>query len=172
MKKKYFTPKIEEIYIGYETEEISNFFGEFSTFRNFPNLDSLEAHYLSEEISSTPVIIDSNKLVELMLLNNLPRREGGKRMLGTYRTPYLTKEQIENEGWVLKGKSTCLWFDKEGDFERTTYTLYKATLYYNLEDKWLSIYLHDCGDKIDIFQGKCLCINDFRKIMKYLSINT
>lgn len=162
MKEKYFIPKIEELFIGYETEEI--FFGEFSSFFTPCSLESLEAHYLSDKTQSTPVIIDSNKLAEIILLNDLPRSKGGKGMLGIYRTPYLTKEQIEKKGWKL------VW--NEGVFDSEEFSFeYKNYFLQFCPERNNNISIYRVG-KDKIFSGKIKCINQFRNILKYLCINT
>lgn len=170
MREKYFTPKIEELFVGYETEEI--FFGEFSSFFTPCSLQSLEAHYLSDKTQSTPIIIDNNKLVEIILLNDLPRREGGK---GIYRTPYLTKEQIEKEGFVFKRDYKETFYFEKGN----VYKIGGIFLDYNITSKILKVSINkgkfdNSGTpKTDsCFEGKIKCINEFRNILKYLSINT
>ncbi len=87
------------------------------------------------------------------------------------RTLYLTREQIEKEGWKYTSKSIDIWFEKEGMFDReNNYIVYKLKMHYNLQDKWLSINIDDRGEDQFIFNGKCKCINEFRIIMKLLNI--
>jgi hypothetical protein len=89
---------------------------------------------------------------------------------GTIRVKRLTKEDIEKEGWKYTGKSINIWFEKEGNFERTTWTAYKAILHYNTYDNWMTVYLKDYDNEHHIFQGKCPDINTFRTIQKLLNI--
>ena len=176
MKEKYFIPKIEELFVGYETEEI--FFGEFSSFFTPASLESLEAYYLSEKTQSTPVIIDNNKLVEIILLNDLPVSKGGKGkrgLLGIYRTLYLTKEQIEKEGFDFKRDYKETFYFEKGD----VYKIGGIFLDYNISSKTLKVSINKGSfdnsgtPKSDnCFNGKVKCINEFKNILKYLSINT
>lgn len=89
---------------------------------------------------------------------------------GFYRTPYLTIEQIEAEGWVYTGKSIDIWFEKEGSFEVGSWTSYKIRIHYGLHDKRLSIDAIDQGTEQRLFQGECKDINTFRYICKLLNI--
>lgn len=90
------------------------------------------------------------------------------------RIPYLTKEQIETEGWpykesykdVLKFESDDIWNPKtKGGF-----------LYYDTKDHTLRIQIKDGNQNMDgptyhtVFNGRCPSINDFRKIMKLLGL--
>lgn len=72
------------------------------------------------------------------------------------RVPYLKKEQIESFG-----------FNFVRDILAPHYELGDYSITYFPKDKELIINLKD----IDIiYQGKCRCINDFRKILKLLEI--
>lgn len=86
------------------------------------------------------------------------------------RVPYLTKEQIEAEGWKSIGRSTDIWFEKEGDFEIGSWTSYKIRIHYGLHDKRLYVDAIDRGDEVKLFQGECKDINTFRFICKLLGI--
>ena len=75
-----------------------------------------------------------------------------------YRVPYLTKEQIEAEGWT-KEKSYFI----------------KNNIYLFFEDKFLVIdsgnpFSWEAIDSEILFKGKCKDINTFRKICKLLEI--
>ncbi len=96
------------------------------------------------------------------------------------RVPYLTKEQIEAEGWELKHKSVDLWF--EAGIEKASsiqdyyrYKCYKLYLNYGTHDHKLKI-KGDFGpgdgfDKSDtLFEGECKDINTLRYICKLLHI--
>lgn len=99
------------------------------------------------------------------------------------RTPFLTKEQIESEGWkkrpcdrflhLIKGE-----IDPEEDFTGYEYRLFMNTI----DDKpFITIdklninfgkAVYDCyeGNCNTIFKGYCPSINEFRKICKLLDI--
>ena len=86
------------------------------------------------------------------------------------RTPYLSSEDIEKEGWKFKGKSIDVWFEKEGIFEMHNFTVYKIVMHYNLNDHWMFIYAEDRGSEYELFKGIISSINEFRKICKWLNI--
>ena len=132
MKNKYFTPDMEDFHIGYECE------------------------------ISTPTIWKSGKFPEILELNS-ELDEFGKDSLmkaahAILRVPYLTKEQIEAEGWT-KEKSYFI----------------KNNIYLFFEDKFLVIdsgnpFSWEAIDSEILFKGKCKDINTFRKICKLLEI--
>lgn len=80
------------------------------------------------------------------------------------RVPYLTKEQIEAEGWRSihwreylweKGNKIIHFFNgQKEDVDDSTY---------------LSTFTIHNSSKV-LFEGECRCINDFRQIMKFLCI--
>lgn len=137
---KYFIPEISDLHIGYEYEQ--------ALIDCNWSITSWEKRIVTESS-------------DLKLIKEYP---------SLHRTLYLTKEQIEAEGWIYKGKAIDIWFYKEGDFTRTSWTAYKVIMHYNLEDKWMHIYLEDQGNDHDIFRGKCPSINEFRIIQKLLNI--
>ena len=83
----------------------------------------------------------------------------------------MTKEEIELEGWKYTGKSIDIWFEKAGQFERSSWTSYRAEMHYGLHDNWLYISLDDIGDTTYIFQGIIKTIDEFKILMKQLNIN-
>lgn len=98
------------------------------------------------------------------------------------RVPFLSKEDIESEGFELKHTSVDLWFKfkespvthtKIQDFYR--YTPYNLFLNYGVHDNRMIIKC-DFGadndfDKADcLFEGKCWNINQFRLILNLLGI--
>lgn len=91
------------------------------------------------------------------------------------RTLYLTKEQIENEGWEYSANYEALENSKYPDelgflieFEEGK-RQYLA--YYNPSNLKLKIEkIINCGVEGWIYQGKCPSINEFRTIMKFLEI--
>lgn len=129
MENKYFTPDIEDFCIGYEYETIY-----------------LKSVWTKESLR----IIDAGWFFESYQNDAVPTE---------FRVPYLTKEQIEAEGWK---------FDYNlGDFDyyiktvnNTEYELefcYKQRININI---W----------KRTLYHGECKDINTFRKIIKLLGI--
>lgn len=166
MENKYFTPDIEDIRVGYECE-----------FASDP---------LSFELNNYDrVQIGKLSMVEF---NNIIRwYEGGlldyEDLTGVVRTPYLTKEQIEAEGWEFYDSwERCTY--KMSDEEK--YIKYKKVYKdkKNCFDKPLIVYLtyffnthfiflnnDESYDDLDTYyQGQCPSINEFRYICKLLKI--
>lgn len=81
------------------------------------------------------------------------------------RTPYLTKEQIESEGWedkTLKLNIGSWIFEKDN---------WRATYMFTTKLMWMMGLSEDKLIKVDsVFKGKCPSINEFRKICKLLGI--
>ncbi len=86
--------------------------------------------------------------------------------LGVYRTPYITKEDIENEGWEHQCKVGRSIFR----FTKQTGCVYKFTnigLQIDFDNYQIEIYQ---GSKT-YFMGNCPSINELRTIQKLLQIN-
>ena len=155
IRGKYFTPKIEELFVGYETEQI--FYGEFTS--SISLAYEREPHPYESEVISVPIKLLKKEINELLKYNldvsHSIRDKEGKSIGGTYRTPYLKKEQLENEGWKhfenncfkLNGRWSCYWYEDE-----------------------LRIKIIDIENDKE-FRGNIKCINQFRNILKYLLIN-
>ena len=97
------------------------------------------------------------------------------------RTPYLTKEQIEAEGWKISNYSMLYTDFNEKDFSKDYYAyLFEKenyTLVYNTGSKVLSIIVKDPSlvensdfTKMSVFRGECKSINEFRYVCKLLKI--
>lgn len=82
-----------------------------------------------------------------------------------YRVPYLTKEQIEAEGWeFIKHHAGTEHYN----FEKDEYSLYVDFDF--REEIYLKIYTGGYYNEFNYFSGKCKDINTFRKICKLLEI--
>lgn len=137
----YYTPDMEDIYIGYELEQLNQYTNSWykRTIQDF----------------------------EL---------EEGIRHRDKWRVPYLTKEQIEAEGWKFTATSVDLWFEKEGDVS-LGFFVSKYILHYGSKehpkgsnDCRLRVYADDCGSDYELFRGECKSINEFRKIIKWIGL--
>lgn len=128
MENKYFTPDIEEMFVGCEFEM-------HDTWGGWKKL------ILTEDLLKNPLI---------------GLGSGNERVPWYWkiRVPYLTKEQIEAEGWKHYGNNCfelnprwfCSWYPEMNRLE----------VYDNENEK--------------NFSGKCKDINTFRKICKLLEI--
>ena len=138
MENKYFTPDMEDFHIGYECE------------------------------ISTPTIWKSGKFPEILELNS-ELDEFGKDSLmkaahAILRVPYLTKEQIETEGW---NKAKVPIVTISNDFYEIPYIKDNFRIDYNFKNNLINV-LENNGK--NLFCGKCKDINTFRKICKLLEI--
>lgn len=159
-KEKYFIPEIEDIYSGYEYEVRRND-GKWERVTEFSNDYDYEdnPHYaIMKDIKESKI-----------------------------RVSYLTKEQIENEGWTLQEEFPyvhSIGLIKNLTYKGTNHTVF---LYYNYSSKWLLITIQSVIDNIysikyttektdiningnTLYAGTCLDINTFRYICKLLEI--
>lgn len=156
---KYFTPEIEDLHVGYKGE-----YRETSYFDWFP--------FIIDDLFRDTMGYGISEYAEYLLEDNL-------------RTPFLTKEQIESEGWELYSKGIDLWFKKEVLVENFDwsglnnlygYKPYKLFLNYGLHDHKIHIKCDFSGggtfaDSDTLFEGYCPSINEFKIICKLLKIN-
>jgi hypothetical protein len=133
MENKYYTPDIEDIRVGYEYESfIKGYDGELDRW--------------NKEIVS---VTNPNLNFHLLLIDKYISK-------GEIRTPYLTKEQIKNEGWQITKSKYVL---TKGDYKLTGLGFFP--------NKKLRI----SRGSLTIFYGECPSINEFRYICKLLKIN-
>jgi len=149
-ENNYYTPDISDIKIGYECE-----------------IFSYDCLTCPNPIKSwKKVTVDTEFFHEMVF--------PGKENIRTY---YLTKEQIEAEGWKHIGENllscgrqdftkTIIYENKERELELSLYN-----------DKTITIILSElfscddgCGPEY-LYQGSCPSINEFRFICKLLKIN-
>lgn len=154
MNKKYFTPSIEDIRVGYEFELIdyaSNNYGQDTSNCTWTK------HIIKEEDLLSFYKEDSGIETYLSYLRK-----------GHFRVPYLTKEQIEGEGWIFKEKAGA----------RETYYIEMERGFRLYLSRWDEAYHGDVGiygfdDQGSLFHwysGDCKDINTLRYIMKLLKI--
>lgn len=151
MTEKYYTPKLEDIHIGYECQ--INFHAE-------PLKESQYTNWNNYII--TPKLIKQEKL------------EGGGYSLGVvgellfdtkmdhFRTLYLTKEQVIAEGWE------DITYDEKLE---EGWLFEKDTLHIRYFIPTSRIGIAGTGkDKKWYYNGTCNSINEFRKIIKLLGL--
>lgn len=83
---------------------------------------------------------------------------------GFYRTPYLTKEQIEAEGWQPTVASGGY------EYRYKNYYMFLSKIYNKENIPIININIENLNTQDDIFQGECKDINTFRYICKLLNI--
>jgi hypothetical protein len=171
---KYYTPDISDLFVGYECERIlPDFSRYFDIF--LPEGASKEEYdkawddvfYLTDKVKTEPYIIRANQ--EKGMGPDI-REDWGPR--GRFRTPYLTKEQIEKEGWEQYSHLTAM--DNPFDI---TYVLKKNE--YTCRFSWdrQIAFFQPAKEGEEWWEGRmiflskdCLSINEFRKICKLLGI--
>lgn len=151
-QNKYYTPSIEDICVGYE--------GEINWDSSYNNI-------------WTPFKIkvqDGNDAYTSELSEIVNAVHDG---MSEVRTPYLTKEQIEAEGWEFSPNYEGIPYDPDelGFLKEMEDNLTQYLLYYNPSTHHMRIEkIYDCGGEGWIFRGMCPSINEFRKLCKLLSI--
>lgn len=149
---KYFTPDIEDICIGYEYEQLVTPLSE--------SLGKGEEEWMKCKFPD-PFTID-----RILLLYERKKQ---------LRVSYLTKEQIEAEGW------TSFITEYKGDIvpENMTYTFFREDRNYmlgwNFNTNKITLIIKDPSlvenyYNEPTFRGECKDINTFRKIIKLLGI--
>ena len=128
-----------------------------------PNIEDIRVGYEttiryidSETDEFKTFIITKNNIGGLRFLDNM----------NGFRTPYLTKEQIEGEGWIYNDRS------------KSSPTFFKGNMntgYYQLRLFDNTIEIKDYGmsnpDRVSsLYFGKCPSINELRYICKLLKI--
>jgi hypothetical protein len=159
--RQYYTPDIEDLFIGYECEA---------------NLVSTAVSLLGEDVTK----IEMLPIYERAVISSDPWGSFSISQALTclndsrLRTSYLTKEDIEKEGWKLTGKSIRLWFEKEGYFELPISPGHKVVKYIlQLDLDYHGIHIEGFfGGESEgvLYEGLCPSINEFRKICKSLGI--
>lgn len=138
MENKYYTPNIDDIYVGYEFEMDDTWGG------------WMKLTFTEEMLKAEPLV---------------PLGSGSERAPWYHRirTPYLTKEQLEKEGWIQN--------KLKYQFEKDIYLLYIAngddfeTVGLNHEIVIVNKRFED-----SIFRGRIPSINEYRYICKLLNI--
>jgi hypothetical protein len=137
--KEYFIPEISDFYFGYEFEYQAPDKKWHKCTYHMNNTDKLNFIYIG--VSNLQSLIDKEEI----------------------RVPYLTKEQLETEGWKYDEK----YNDEKHFYKDETYLkLYIG--YQHEEIIFHNISIFNANGVL--FRGECKCINDFRKICKLLEI--
>lgn len=148
MNEKYYIPEVEDFYIGYEFE--------------IRNSDFPDSEFEKGEITMFTHLGEwgYEKIRYDSFCEQVPKR---------IRVPYLTKEQIENEGWLVSAVDD--FYNKTGN--RLTYDVLSNELCIIQTPKITIDEARDWPegkDNYNLFKGKCKSINEFRTIMKLLNI--
>jgi hypothetical protein len=163
--EKYYVPGIEDIKIGYECEVVSNYWEEEVSFEDWkPWVVSAQDIKYADRKGVTAIGL---------LFPPFPDRNPPR-----IRTPYLTKEQIEKEGWEFRKTNKVRWW-YEKPFEvcfggipmSPAHKYWEIQLVHDPEYAAIKISAKISDDTLsDIFEGKCPSINELRQIQKLLQI--
>lgn len=155
--KDYYTPSIEELFIGYECE--------------YKNADKWQGIIIAG-IDEKEGVIQSTQ-------------DSYYWQPSSIRTPYLCKQAIEEQGWVFNTLGKDDWF--KGQIHKDTpydELHYPFELWFKLDKYWLGFYkaIHKIaiiekgdfqGGQTITFAGVCKSKNELKKLMKdYLNIET
>ena len=156
MENKYFTPDIEDLCIGYECEY--NFARAYTD-----EFDFVKIGYKDVTPGKGGYTNELTHMIHLI--------DDGAAAI---RVPYLTKEQIEAEGWEYKHTyKDLIYYDERIFFEKRKSDkkedIWKLQLEY-YKNNLVRIHI-DQGHDWKRFLGECKDINTFRKIIKLLNIN-
>jgi len=156
MENKYFTPSIEDIRVGYECE--------VDTHGTFGWVKVMVADYhFKTKVPKGYFGIGIFNLSEKFKQDN------------EIRVPYLTKEQIEAEGWVYKGiehyniMGCSVNQQFHNAMEKNEYVIQGRSLFGSQHH----LKIFDISDQEGghcIYEGLCKDINTFRYICKLLGI--
>lgn len=139
MENDYFVPKIEDIRVGYECEVDGS------------RLPGISDSWIKLKFKGVDKAVISYHKAKM------------------YRTPYLTKEQIEDEGWKFKG---ALCSDEQCKGYVYNYQIDIEGIFYNLQQNQdynlhVSQWSSEEGSHT-LYNGYCPSINEFRYITKEL----
>lgn len=140
MENNYYIPAIEDIRIGYECELLA-------------------------------ILENSNEIIETWKKTNIYNLyiENREEFMSCIRVPFLTKEQIEAEGYYCtntvglnfqKVISDDLWWELDYDVETHNLTI----------ECWVENHSTNKSDCFTKFDGECKSINEFRYVCKLLKI--
>jgi len=154
MENKYYIPEIKDLHVGYECE-----------IQDAPIIES-NWTFPTDRYTVRTNIWYSGKLT-YHAIENIYK---SVRSLKDIRVPYLTREQIEKEGWLLSQDSILT-----DDFGISIFginALKNKSIDYTPKNHKLVIktYLYNPEAPEYLFYGICKSINEFRTIIKLLNI--
>ena len=156
MENKYFVPEISDIRLGYEYET------------NYNCEKKWEKKIVNDLYCDNEGNGELQDLLTLINYHNTDILDWKINYSNRIRVPYLTKKDIESEGWLVN-ENTDTYFTKN-DKDCTEKTLFLHVTYEHCGvPVWVTIGYED-NDKDDRFSGACPSINELRYIQKLLGI--
>ncbi len=146
-ENKYYTPEIEDLHVGYEVES-------YEWSRDEAGVEALNYdRWVSTKL-------DERRIETILKYKNL----------SGIRVPYLTKEQIEAEGWEIEEGHTGQFYRKKGEFEIYRMSHYNTKTGDEELELKLLIYTIQNEQSVFLYKGDYKSINEFRTLMKWLNI--
>ena len=143
--KEYYTPDIEDLFVGYECEELVGGCWKNNIPKNSVTPFVCEERWKPKKFST--IISDGY----------------GKPDFTKLRTPFLSNEDIQKEGWEILKDSEDYFDLYKGSpviFQCRQYILkYSTHFLISIENEYFTKYV-----------GECKSINEFRKLIKWLNI--
>ena len=150
-QNKFYTPKIEDLFVGYECERWV--VGEYGD-------DWIPHTTNAEDIAD--IVCYKHTGENLIYSEGFP--------IEWLRTKYLDKKGIESLGWVYLPSDYKLEIVQ--GYEKGNYWLFSlrnAKLIITIKDQSIEEWTHNWGNS-QLFFGECKSINELRKLMEWLSI--
>lgn len=182
MENKYYTPDAEDFFIGYECEINTMTYKGFA-FLDFTN--NREGDFIPPPEGNEYPVYEKRVIQQRETFDDFFFMEDALRCLkeNRLRTTYLTKEQIEAEGWKHEGKNIVPVKDETFEFgekfkKRNFTVVFNINRIYGeysrkFEDGHTLTYLEIKSGSLNhiLYCGHCNSINEFRKICKWLGIS-
>ena len=130
MENKYYTPSIEELYVGFECEAYST---------------------LTPKTNYNPVIVDTFLLQDICDHINEDYFEPSH-----YRVKYLNSEDIKSLGFKftsLDATGVICWYVKRATFKILNWTFHEVLINHNPENNMIWIFAMENGEATQLFQG-------------------
>lgn len=150
MENQYFVPKLDELFIGYELEYQGNIFHKLSK----------STEWKKAKVGITQ---EGDVILPITRIASMIKK-------GWIRTPYLTEEILEKEGWKFQDlfRGSGKGFRKDKYYMNTLSQIsvhpyqHRSKIYYRPEGIW------GLGDIV--FDGIIKSVNELRKVEQYLFI--
>jgi len=144
MNNQYYTPTIEEFYVGFEYE-----------YEDTPNI------WIKTKVKSALTDYDQYSIQQQSISNK------------TTRIKYLDKEDIESLGFAFKGKAMRSFFEKDCHFYLPdTYSFWCSCLKIQLDEEFRTVkiecYVPSIGEDETLFLGKCKNKSELKKILNQI----
>jgi len=153
MDEKYYIPEVEDLRVGFVYQY--SLYGEDGTWE-WKCLDK------EDFTKITAYQEDCEVLSVAWLIGKTHKNHPGNA--GRIRVPYLTKEQIEKEGWLVDADNEVYT-----DFKYKGKPELSLRFWKDVED-WFKNVTFFCVQPELSYEGPCKSINEFRTIMKLLNI--